>query len=433
MWYNGLPQISDMFVASIKRQAVISLALLCAATAVAAMLYLSKPSAQIAEPEYKPVSIDVTTAVKETVRVTVQAQGTVGALRETAIMAEVSGRIIETAENLVVGSFVAEGDVLLRIDPRDYQTSLLRAQASVESAESSLVQEKGRSAVAQREWEKLPSGSQRSQEAKNLYLRKPQLELAEAQLLAAMADLNTARDRLERTIIRAPYNSLIRAKHSELGQFVGAGSRLIDVFSVDQAEVRLPIPQSKLDYLELPGVEGYTEEHVIDLYTDVAGQIKHWKAMLHRTEGVFDDRSRVLYTVARIEDPYALSSPGAEPLRLGTFVNADIEGREFSSIVVLPRHILRAGNSLWIVDDSNILRNRQVSVLRTDGDEIFVSAGLAEGEQVSLTAVDNSLNGQSISINKSTPSDELREEPSLTLPAEADQQAEQAATAAVAQ
>ncbi|MEP5568549.1 MAG: efflux RND transporter periplasmic adaptor subunit [Halioglobus sp.] len=420
-------------MASIKRQSLISLALLSVAVSVAAVLYLNKPPAQIAEPEYKPVSVDVAVAVKEKVRVTVQAQGTVGPLRETAIMAEVSGRIIETADNFLVGGFVAEGDVLLRIDPSDYQTALLRAQASVESAESNLVQEKGRAAVAQKEWERLPSGSQRSKEAKDLYLRKPQLELAEAQLLAAMADLNTARDRLERTIIKAPYNALVRAKHSELGQFVGAGSRLIDVFSVDQAEVRLPIPQSKLDYLDLPGVEGYVDAKPIDLYTDVAGDIKHWSAKLHRTEGVFDDRSRVLYTVARIEDPYAFNNPSAEPLRLGTFVNADIEGREFSDIVVLPRHILRAGNNLWVVDDNDILRNRQVSVLRTDGDEIFVSAGLAAGERVSLTAVDNSLNGQSVSINQVTPSNELREEPSLTLPAETNQQTEQAATAAVTQ
>lgn len=419
-------------MASIKRQSLISLALLSSAMAVAVLLYLSRPPAQIAEPEYKPVSVDVVTAVKETVTVQVQAQGTVDALRETAIMSEVSGRIIETAEEFVVGGFVSEGDVLLRIDPRDYQTDLLRAQASVESAESNLVQEKGRAQVAKKEWERLPSGSQRSQEAKELYLRKPQLELAQAQLLAAMADLNTARDRLERTIISAPYNAVIRAKHSEIGQFVGVGSRLVDVFSVDQAEVRLPIPQSKLGYLDLPGVEGYSEENPIDLYTDVAGEIKHWPAMLHRTEGVFDDRSRVLYTVARIEDPYALKNPGREPLRLGTFVNANIEGRNFNDIVVLPRHILRAGNNLWIVDDNNILRNRQVSVLRTDGDDIFVSAGLAEGEQISLTAVDNSLNGSAVSINQSTPSDQLREPPSLTLPNEtSDQQSAQPSTAAV--
>ena len=405
-------------MAPLKKQVLLSTALIGAAVAVAVLLYLNRPPAQIAEPVYKPLSVDVAVATKETVRVEVQAQGTVSALRETSIMAEVSGRIIETADNFLVGGFVAEGDVLLRIDPRDYQTELLRAQASVESAESNLAQERGRAEVAQREWEKLPSGSQRSPEARDLYLRKPQLDQAEAQQLAAMADLNTARDRLERTIIKAPYNAVIRAKQSDLGQFVTAGSKLAEVFAVDQAEVRLPIPQSKLDYLVLPGVEGYTEEQTIDLYTDVSGEVKHWPATLHRTEGVFDDRSRVLYTVARIDDPYALEHPEREPLRLGTFVNANIQGRAYEDIVVLPRHILRAGNNLWVVDENSILRNRQVTILRTGSDEVFVTAGLDEGEQVSLTAVDASLNGSEVRINQSTPSDLLRRKPVTELPAE---------------
>ena len=418
-------------MASLKKQSLLSLGLLGTAVAVATLLYLNRPPAQIAEPEYRPVSVDVAVAVKETVTVEVQAQGTVNALRETSVMAEVSGRIIETADNFLVGGFVNEGDVLLRIDPRDYQTELLRAQAAVESAESNLVQEKGRAEVALREWKKLPSGSQRSQEAKDLYLRKPQLELAEAQLLAAMADLNTARDRLERTIIKAPYNAVIRAKHSELGQFVGAGAKLLDVFSVDQAEIRLPIPQSKLGYLALPGVKGLSEHKPIDLYTDVAGEVKHWPATLHRTEGVFDDRSRSLYAVARIDDPYALKNPGREPLRLGTFVNASITGRDFDDIVVLPRYILRAGNNLWVVDENNILRNREVSVLRTGDDEIFVTAGLEDGERVSLTSVDASLSGSEVVIKQSTPSNQLREDAPTELPAEPAADNQHATTAAV--
>jgi multidrug resistance efflux pump len=97
-----------------------------------------------------------------------------------------------------VGGYIAKGDVLLRIDPRNYQTRLLKAQASLESANSLLAQEKGRAKVALREWEKLPAGSQRSQAAKDLYLRKPQMGQAEAQYLAATADMNTARDDLER-------------------------------------------------------------------------------------------------------------------------------------------------------------------------------------------------------------------------------------------
>jgi RND family efflux transporter MFP subunit len=381
--------------------------MLAGASAITAALYFTRPPAEIAVPEESVVTVDVAEVVKQNVRIEVQAQGTVTPVQETTILAEVKGRIIEVAEAFHVGGFVSRGDVLLRIDPRDYQTSLLHAQAALESAESLLVQEKGRAQVALREWEKLPKNSQRTEEAKDLYLRKPQLEEADANLLAAQADLNTARDNLERTIIRAPYDALIRQKQTDLGQFVGAGTPLADIFSVETAEVRLPIPQSKLDYLELPGLEGYENGSAIDLYTDVSGDIKHWSARLHRTEGVFDERSRVLFTVARIDDPYGLRHPDRLPLRVGTFVNANIEGRELNDVVVLPRYILRAGGYVWVVDESMHLRNRKVTSLRTGGDQIYISAGLADGDLVSLTSLDASFAGVKAEIMSSIPSDQL--------------------------
>ena len=176
---------------------------------------------------------------------------------------------------------------------------------------------------------------------------------------------------------------------------------------MEYAEIRLPIPQSKLDYLDLPGLggvqaEGAEQGSIIDLYTDVGGEVKHWTARLHRTEGVFDERSRSLYAVARIEDPYARHDPTREPLRIGTFVNANIEGREIPDIVRLPRYVLRAGNYLWVVDEANFLRNRQVSLLRTGGDTLYVNGGLDEGDRVSLTTLDGSFDSSEVTIQSST-------------------------------
>jgi RND family efflux transporter MFP subunit len=380
--------------------------MLAGAVAVATLLYLNRPPTDVKEPEYVPVTIDVAEVVKQTLRIPVQAQGTVTPLQQTEILAEVSGRIIEVSPSFLVGGFVAKDEVLLRIDPRDYQTNLLRAQAAVESAESNLAQEKGRAQVALREWQKLPKGSQRSQDAKDLYLRKPQLEQAESELLAARADLDTARDNLERSIIRAPYAALIRTKHAELGQFVTPGTALTEVFAVAQAEVRLPIPQGKLAYLDLPRLATLEQGPEIDLYTDVAGELSHWQGRLHRTEGIFDERSRVLYAVARIDDPYGLSHQ-SDPLRIGTFVNANIQGKAFDDIVVLPRHILRAGNLLWVVDENSHVRNRAVKVLRTGGDNIYVADGLEDGDRVSLTVLDSSFGGAEVSVMSVTPTDQL--------------------------
>jgi RND family efflux transporter MFP subunit len=402
--HNHLPVTK---VTSKKRQIFLSIAMLAGATAITTLLYLNRPPADIELPVYEPITVDVAEVVKQSLRIPVQAQGTVTPLRETAILSEVNGRIIEVAPAFNVGGFVSRDDVLMRIDPRDYKTNMLRAQAAVESAESNLAQEKGRAQVAENEWKRLPKGSQRSQDAKDLYLRKPQLEQAEAQLLAAKADLDTAGDNLERTVIRAPYDAIIKAKHSDLGKFVTGGSPLADIFSVESAEIRLPIPQGKLAYLELPNLGDDKKGSPIDLYTDVGGEVKHWTAHLHRTEGVFDERSRVLYAVARIEDPYSLNSPGIEPLRIGTFVNANIEGKELTDIVPLPRYVLRADNYLWVVDESMHLRNRKVTLLRTSSDLIYVSAGLDNGDLVSLTRLDSSFDSSEVRIQSTTPTNQL--------------------------
>ncbi|MEH6517388.1 MAG: efflux RND transporter periplasmic adaptor subunit [Halioglobus sp.] len=391
-----------------RNQSFLSLLLLGGAAVISGVLFLNRPSSAISEPVYVPITVDVTQAVMQTIRIPVAAQGTVSALQSTHIQAEVKGRIVELSPAFNVGGFIAADEVILRIDPRDYETNLLRAQAAVESAESILAQERGRAQVAKREWDNLPKGSQRSEEAKDLYLRKPQLEQAEAQLLAARADYDTANDNLERTVIRAPYDAIIREKQTDLGQFVAAGSPLAVVFSVAYAEVRLPIPQSKLAYLDLPGLSGYEQEVPIDLYTDVAGDISHWPARLDRTEGVFDERSRALFTVARVEDPYGLKHPERGALRIGTFVNATIQGKAIESLVRLPRYILRAGNNLWVVDANNRLRNRQVTVLRTGGDQVYVSEGLQENDLISLTTVDSSLDGAEVSIISRTPSNKLQ-------------------------
>lgn len=407
-------------MASVKRQITLAAGLLAGAAAITSLLYLDRPSTEITEPVYIPVTVDVVEAEKETIRIPVQAQGTVSPLQQTVLVAEVQGRIVEVADNFHAGGFLRQGDVLLRIDPRDYEAQLARAEAALRSAESELLQERGRADVARREWERLPAGSQRSDEARDLYLRKPQLAQAEAQLLAAAADVNTARGDLERTVVRAPYDALIGAKHSELGHYVTPGASLAEVFAVAMAEVRLPIPQTRLAYLDLPGIAADAGSALIDLYTDVGGDITHWTARLHRSEGVFDERSRALFAVARIDDPYALNNPGREPLRIGTFVNANIQGRPLSGLVALPRYVLQAGDRVAVVDDNNLVRNRKVTTLRASGDFIYVSSGLENGDLVILTTLDSTLTGAEVDVVSRISSSDLhrRETTPTTVPAE---------------
>jgi len=134
------------------KQLLISAAMLAAAGLVATTMYMNRPPSALAEPEERVVTVEAIEVVRENIRIPIQAQGTVGPARQTSIISEVKGRILEVSDDFNVGSFARKGDVLLRIDPRDYQTSLLRAQAAVASAQSNLAQEEGRAQVASRNW-----------------------------------------------------------------------------------------------------------------------------------------------------------------------------------------------------------------------------------------------------------------------------------------
>lgn len=391
-------------MASITFKRLLPLLLPAAAVVIASVMIITREENKLAPAELQVELVDVAEVHLQDLRIPVQAQGTVASHLDTTLVAEVAGKIIDISPAFNAGGFIAKGDVLLRIDDRDYQANVLRAAAAEKTAASGLAQETGRAEVARREWDKLPDTSTRSAAGRSLYLRIPQLEQAQAQLLSAQADLRKAENDLERTIIRAPFDCLIQGKQSDLGRYVTPGTPLARIFSVDFAEVRLAIPQSRLGYMDLPGVAGYdnAQPPPVDLYTDVSGEITHWNAHLHRTEAAIDERSRVLFAVARVADPYALRTGDVEPLRIGTFVKANILGREMNEMVVLPRYVLRAGNLLWVVDEQMKLRNRQVTALRTGGDEIYISDGLQDGDLVALTILSGAIPGMEVRINSRT-------------------------------
>jgi len=333
--------------------------------------------------------------------ITVSSQGTVEPRTRTNIVSEVSGRVIEVSPAFVAGGFFRSGDVLLKLDDQNYRAALSRDAASVATARSLLEQERGQADVAQREWDRM-SEQQRSQiRARDLYLRKPQLEEAEARLASAESDLEKSRADLAKTSIIAPYDGLVSAKNTDIGQFVSTGSAIAEIFAIDYAEVRLPIPENKIQYLDLPSSiqefsnndDYYNSGPEVELVSEIGDRIYHWTGHLSRTEGVLDTLTRVLFSVVQVSDPYNLySMEHDEPLRIGTYVNAEIQGQLLEDVVVLPRHTLQANDLVWVADQENRLRARTVEVITSNGDEVYIRGGLETGDQVILTRLENPLN-----------------------------------------
>ena len=328
-------------------------------------------------------------------KITVTAQGSVTPRTQTTLISEVSGLIIDVSPAFVAGGFFSKGDVLVRIDDRNYRAEVKRAQASVRAAETNVTRETGLADYAREDWERAQSVLRSSKAATDLAMRKPQQAEALASLEFAKADLEKRQGDLDRTVIRAPYDGLVREKRADIGQFVNSGSPLAVTFSVEVAEIRLPLPDSQLPYLNLDEyelVKGSGPEVVLS--ASIGGQLNTWQGRIIRTEGVFDERSRVLYLVAQINDPYNRYSKGWEhPLRMGTFVDAAIEGKLLENVIRLPRRALRRDNKIWTVADNNRLTAVTVVIARADEQSVLVQSGLESGELVCLTVPENPLPG----------------------------------------
>jgi len=383
---------------------VLPVLIIIVAVIIAAMLRLSRPDAEQNDPQQLVVTVDAINVSVVDTHITVPSQGTVEPRTRTNLVSEVSGQVVEVSPAFVAGGFFQEGDLLIRLDDQDYRATVSRAEASVASARSLLEQEKGQADVAQREWDRMSADEQSRIRAKELYLRKPQLEEANARLTSAQADLDQAKSDLAKTTIRAPYDGLLSAKNTDIGQFVTTGATIAETFAVDYAEVRLPIPETKISFLELPPAIGYSESEYapeVDLVSRIGSMDYHWTGKLTRTEGVLDTRTRVLFSVVQIEDPYNLYSndTNKEPLRIGTYVNASIQGRLLEDVVVLPRHTLQSNNIIWTADNEGRLRPRTVEVLTINNDDVYISGGLNSGDKVVLTRLENPLNGTPVQVN----------------------------------
>ncbi len=319
------------------------------------------------------------------------ARGTVMPRSETELIAEVSGRVIELSQSLVTGGFFKEDDVLLRIDPLDYEIALEQASAQVQRATSEL-------ATASKNYERQRNLSKRQSTSESLEDdARNRLQMAEAAQREARARLASAERDLERTVVKAPYDGRVRTEQVDLGQFLNRGSRLARLYAIDAAEVRLPIKDDELAFLNISLRDGsaWEKRPSVSLSAEFAGAVHRWTGEIVRTEGELDPKTRMIQLVASVADPYRA---GTTPLPVGLFVDAVITGGVQPNIVRLPRGAMVSPSEVYIVDSSERLVRRTVNVLRSQGDFVYINDGLLRGDRVCLSRLATAMPGMKVRV-----------------------------------
>lgn len=351
------------------KNVVLPLLVLAIAAGIALVMIGSRP--ELPRKEREEITPLVSTVVVEPgpVPVTIRSRGVVAPRWDIDLVSEVAGRVEWVAPEFVEGGEVAEGQLLLRIDPIDYEVAVSDARAAVASAELSLAEVK-------------------------VVVKKAAIAEAEARLEAARDRLRRAENDLRNTGIRAPFDAVVDAKRVDLGQYVQTGAPVMKLLSTGMAEVRLPVLAADVPYLQYgQDDEGNWRQATL---TASFGNVQYsWRARLARLERRVDAETRVFFLVAEVDRPYDLSSH-RRALAMGLFVEASFGGGSIDGAVRLPRSALHNGGHIYVVKEGAIYR-RAVELLRREQDSVIVG-GLASGDRVVLSRLDLMVDGMAVEL-----------------------------------
>ncbi|WP_416878150.1 efflux RND transporter periplasmic adaptor subunit [Litorimonas sp.] len=358
--------------------------------AVATVIWIkatSKPEEK--ERTFNSLAVMGARAYEQDVTLRVQTQGEVQPLTEIDLVPEVGGKIVYVSPNFIEGGFFKKGETLVRIDDSNFKISKIRAQATIAQAEQILAREIAEGEIAKSDFEDLGRG-----EPSALALRIPQRQEAEASLLAAEADLESAELQLSRTNVRAPFDGRVRTKSSDIGQFVSPGSPLGRIFSTNIVQVRLPLTDADLSKVDLPiayNAESRETAPKVILSTNIAGTRQEWTGYIMRTDSTYDTQSRALFAIVEVFDPYGEgASQNGVPLAPGLFVDAMIEGKKLENVIVLSRDGLRPQNEVYVVDDKGNAEVRNATVADSDATRAVITSGVEPGELVVVSPLERS-------------------------------------------
>jgi len=384
------------------RNFILCLLILGLSVGTAYYLKSNPPSAQREIPPQPVLQVESLIAKPQSYFVEIESYGTVQARTRSTLTARVSGEIINVSENFRDGSFFEKGDLLLQIDPRDFQTALVNAKANVSRAKATLAQEQAQADQAAKDWQRLGNNGK----ASDLVLRKPQLSAASAELEWNNAALEKAQLDLSRTEILAPYTGRIIKKNVDLGQYVSTGTDLADIFAIDYVEVRLPL--SSNDYAQLDITESYPSANnaiaaqdrpQVEIVSQLSNDSQNYQGYISRSEGVFDSTTRQIRVVAHIDDPYGEQNKTVKPLIIGQFVTAKIKGQELKQVFVIPNRAVYQGSYVFVVEDQAIKR-RDIALAWQDNQMSVIREGLTSGDIIVTTALNDSISGTKVELKQ---------------------------------
>lgn len=360
---------------------LIPAALTAAAVSVAVVMVNSAESAERQPSKEGPPVVEHVELRAQTIAPIIEGTGVVEPAREATLSSQVSGRIVYLSPALVVGGRVTQGEVLVRLEKRDYEIAVRQQRATVQQAAVELELELAYGKVSAREWEQMGD----PQVDGRLARRVPQAEAAKVKVSGAKASLERSKLDLSRTTIRAPFNATVVEESVEEGEIASPGAAIATLVGADALLVRVSVPVEALGFLEIPKSpdgEGSTARVIQRLGR--RGAVERVGTVVRLVHQI-DAESRTAQVLVRVDHPLDPEA-GELPLLSGAYVDVEFTGQPVDDVLAVPRVAVVEGRFVWVVDDDQRLRKRSLEIAWGDADTVFTTAGVRSGDRV-LTAL----------------------------------------------
>ena len=395
---------------------LLPLAILSGAGYVAYQMLITPPHAQKSSaPAVVPV-VDVVDLVPRTENVFVEAHGVVVPSEEVVLRPEVGGRIVERHPSLVPGGLLKKGEVLVRIDPAEYEIAVRKAEAELVQAQATCDMEQGQQTIARREWNLLEDRLNEMAANQSLVLREPQLQRCEAQRDAAQTALDKARLDLERTTVLVPFDCIVTEESVEIGQLVDRQNQLATLIGTDEFWVKAAVYLDRLPRISFPQADGTGGSEVRVILKTGRGEPALWKGRVVRLLGDLDPKGRQARVLVSIWDPLNLEDENKdrnERLLVGSYVTLDIEGGVLEGVYSIPWPALRENDYIWVRTPQNTLQIREVDIVWKREEDVLISDGVQPGDQLIATRLANVIPDMAIKVADRKPGSATPEQASL--------------------
>ena len=372
-----------------KRRAV-WLSLICLVVLLIGILQVTKrrppPAPVVVAPtvstlEFLPT--DIATVATDTVRQVLPLSGALRALNQVAVKAKVNGEVKEVLVR--AGEAVSAGQVLIKIDPTEYQ-------AKLDQAKGALLAARGQLDIATKTRDNNQVLLEKSFISRNAFDNAAsQYDIAKANVDSARGALDVAQKALTDSVVRAPISGLISSRTVEPGEKVSTDNKLLEVVDLQQMELEAPVPTADILKVQL-GQE--VQVRVEGLPQTVTGKVV-------RINPSTQTGSRSIMVYVRIDNRQGL-------LRSGMFADASLTLERHDAVLTVPQTAIRIeeGKSyVYTIENNKLMQRPVVTGLRgldSKGDAVEISSGLQSGIRVVKTNLGNLSSGTAVRVMPGT-------------------------------